>query len=212
MQARGQFITFEGIDGSGKSTQIRLLAERLRGNGRDVFETVEPGGTAVGRQIRRLVLDAANQELRPTAELLLYFASRAQNVDQCIRPALAAGRIVLCDRFTDSTLAYQGYARGLGEEVVLTLDRIACRGLTPDLTLLIDIDLATGLARARVRNATGAGNETRMDDQALGFHRKVRQAYLRIARQSPNRFRVIDGSSSPEAVAARVWESVAAYV
>jgi dTMP kinase len=212
MQARGQFITFEGIDGSGKSTQIRLLAERLRGKGRDVFETVEPGGTAVGRQIRRLLLDATNQELRPTAELLLYFASRAQNVDECILPALAAGKIVLCDRFTDSTLAYQGYARGLGEEVVLTLDRIACRGLTPDLTLLIDIDLETGLARARVRNASGAGHETRMDDQALGFHRKVRQAYLRIAKQSPNRFRLIDGSSSPESVAARVWESVAAYV
>src|SRR6185295_20344248 len=114
MQGRGRFITFEGIDGSGKTTQMHLLAERLRNKGRVVLETVEPGGTAIGNQIRRILLDSANHDLRPTAELLLYFASRAQNVEECIRPALAAGKIVLCDRFTDSTLAYQGYARGLG--------------------------------------------------------------------------------------------------
>src|SRR5271167_3168874 len=123
MPVRGKFITFEGIDGSGKTTQMRLLAERLRAEGQVVFETVEPGGTAVGQQIRRILLDSANQDLRPTAELLLYFASRAQNVEQCILPALQAGKIVLCDRFTDSTLAYQGYARGLGAETVLALDR-----------------------------------------------------------------------------------------
>src|SRR5207249_8217612 len=114
MPMRGRFITFEGIDGSGKSTQMRLLAERLRSDGQDVFEAVEPGGTAIGRQIRRILLDAANQDLRPTAELLLYFASRAQNVDECILPALAAGKILLVERVTDSHLVYQGGAPGPG--------------------------------------------------------------------------------------------------
>jgi dTMP kinase len=212
MSERGRFITFEGIDGSGKSTQMRLLAGRLRAEGHDVFDAVEPGGTAIGRQIRRILLDAANQDLHPTAELLLYFASRAQNVDECILPALGEGKIVLCDRFTDSTLAYQGYARGLGEEAVLALDRIACRGLTPDLTLLIDVDVECGLARAKKRNAGDDAAETRMDDQALEFHRKVREAYLALARRHADRFRVIDGRGTPETVAERVWESVATHV
>jgi dTMP kinase len=212
MQTRGRFITFEGIDGSGKTTQMHMLAERLRREGREVLDAVEPGGTAVGVQIRRILLDSANQDLRPTTELLLYFASRAQNVEQCILPALSQGKIVLCDRFTDSTLAYQGYARGLGEETVLTLDRIACHGLTPDLTLLVDVDLDTGLARAQVRNAGTAGSETRMDDQSVEFHRKVREAYLDLAKKHAGRFRVIDGRGTPESVATRVWESVAAYV
>jgi dTMP kinase len=191
---------------------MRMLAERLRREGREVFEAVEPGGTAVGAQIRRILLDSANQDLRPTTELLLYFASRAQNVEQCILPALSQGKIVLCDRFTDSTLAYQGYARGLGEETVLTLDRIACHGLSPDLTLLVDVDLDTGLARAQARNVGTAASETRMDDQSIEFHRKVREAYLDLAKKHTGRFRVIDGRGTPEAVAARIWESVAAYV
>jgi dTMP kinase len=207
-----RFITFEGIDGSGKTTQMRLLAQRLRAEGREVLETVEPGGTSVGQQIRRILLDAANHDLRPSAELLLYFASRAQNVEQCILPALSAGKIVLCDRFTDSTLAYQGYARGLGAETVLALDRIACGGLTPDLTLLIDLDVASGLERARARNAGGSAGETRMDDQSLEFHRKVREAYLALAKQYASRFRIIDGRGAPETVAAAVWESVAGHV
>ena len=212
MQPRGQFITFEGIDGSGKTTQMRLLVQRLWAQGRGVLEAVEPGGTAVGQQIRRILLDSANQDLRPTTELLLYFASRAQNVEQCILPALSAGQIVVCDRFTDSTLAYQGYARGLGAETVLALDRIACHGLTPDLTLLIDLDLDTALARTRMRNAGGSTGETRMDDQSREFHRKVRDAYLALARQHADRFRVIDGRGSPEDVARKVWESVAPHV
>jgi dTMP kinase len=212
MQSRGRFITFEGIDGSGKTTQMRLLVRRLQTQGNDVLEAVEPGGTAVGRQIRHILLDAANQDLRPTTELLLYFASRAQNVEQCILPALAAGQIVVCDRFTDSTLAYQGYARGLGAETVLALDRIACRGLTPDLTLLIDLDLDTALARAHKRNAGGATDETRMDDQSREFHQKVRDAYLALAKQHAGRFRVIDGRGTPEEIARRVWESVVPHV
>jgi dTMP kinase len=200
------------MDGSGKTTQARLLVERLESQGKRVFATAEPGGTAIGAEIRRILLDARNHNLRPTAELLLYFASRAQNVEECIRPALDEGRIVVCDRFTDSTLAYQGYARGLGAETVRALDRIVCRGLAPDLTVLIDIDLETALSRAQARNRASDKAETRMDDQSVEFHREVRKAYLRIASEEPARFRVIDGRGGPAAVAARVWEAVAPHV
>src|SRR5580704_13067802 len=148
----GLFITFEGMDGSGKTTQMHLLAARLRGLGRTVLETAEPGGTPIGTKIRRILLDSANQELSPAAELLLYFASRAQNVDEWIAPALQRGEVVLADRFTDSSLVYQGYGRGLGAENVLALDRIACRGLKPNVTILVDIDAGTSLARAHARN------------------------------------------------------------
>ena len=202
----GFFITFEGGDGCGKSTQMGLLSARLRAVGRRVVETTEPGGTRIGKQIRRILLDSANQELCPTAEMLLYFASRAQNVEEVIRPALADGAVVLADRFTDSTLAYQGYGRGLGEELVAELDRISCRGLKPDLTVLIDIDLETSLARARQRNLDQT--ETRMDAQAAEFHGKVREAYLQMAQREPGRFRTIDGRASVEAVAEAVWKAV----
>src|SRR5438445_13827043 len=138
---RGRFITFEGTDGCGKSTQMKILAARLRAEGSEVLETAEPGGTPIGRKIRSILLDSANQELSPTAELLLYFAGRAQNVDEWILPALDRGAIVLSDRFTDSTLAYQGAARGLGRDVVMTIHKIACRGLLPDITIYLDIDL-----------------------------------------------------------------------
>ena len=202
---RGLFITFEGPEGSGKSTQLRGLARRLRAAGHPVLETAEPGGTPIGTQIRRVLLDARNQELCPTAELLLMFASRAQNVDQWILPALAKGEIVLCDRFTDSTLVYQGVARGLGSEVVYELDRIACRGLVPDMTLVIDIDTETGLARAHQRNDRTQDVETRLDQQSVAFHRQVREAYRRLAEDEPKRVRLIDGSRSVDDVAEEVW-------
>jgi dTMP kinase len=202
---RGFFITFEGPDGSGKSTQARMLAERLRGDGRQVLETVEPGGTPIGQQMRRILLDPANKELTPIAELLLMFAARAQNVEQWILPALEQGKIVISDRFTDSSIAYQGSGRGLGWERVLELDRIACRGLKPDLTICIDIDPETGLARALARG----GLETRLEEQAIEFHHKVREAYHELARREPRRFRLIDGRGTPEAIAAGVWEQVA---
>jgi len=201
----GLFITFEGPDGSGKSTQARMLAERLRGEGRPVLESVEPGGTPIGQQIRRILLDPVNKELTATAELLLMFAARAQNVEQWILPALGQGKIVISDRFTDSSLAYQGAGRGLGEDTVLSLDRIACRGLIPDLTICIDIDTETGLARALARG----GVETRLEEQAIEFHHKVRAAYHELARKEPRRFRLIDGCGTQEAIALKVWEEVA---
>jgi dTMP kinase len=205
---RGLFITFEGPDGSGKSTQARMLAECLRNQGRQVLESVEPGGTPIGQQIRRILLDPANQELTAVSELLLMFAARAQNVEQWIVPALEQGKIVISDRFTDSSIAYQGSGRGLGLETVLELDRIACHGLKPDLTICIDIDTETGLARALARG----GSETRLEEQAIEFHHKVREAYHELARREPQRFRLIDGHGTPEAIAAKVWEQVESLI
>src|SRR5271154_2471958 len=209
---RGLFISFEGPEGGGKSTQLRMLAERLRARGQDVLETAEPGGTPIGMQIRRVFLDARNKEMCATTELLLTFASRAQNVDQCILPALGAGRIVLSDRFTDSTLVYQGIGRGLGAEVVYEVDRIACRGLVPDLTLVIDVDTEVGLERARQRNQRTQDVETRIDEQAVGFHRTVREAYLQLAADDPKRVKVIDGSRDAETVAEDVWQAIAPHL
>jgi dTMP kinase len=206
------FITFEGIDGSGKTTQMRLLAGRLRAAGHPVVENAEPGGTPIGVQIRRILLDARNQELCPTAELLLYFASRAQAVDELVRPALGEGKIVLSDRWTDSTLVYQGCGRGFGADTVRALDRIACRGLVPDLTLIVDIDLETSLARARQRNTAAESSETRMDEQSFDFHRRVRDAYHALAAQEPARVRLVDGRAGVEPVAREIWEIVSRHV
>jgi dTMP kinase len=202
---RGLFITFEGPDGSGKSTQARLLAERVRGAGRDVLESREPGGTPIGLQIRRVLLDSKNDELSPTAELLLMFASRAQNVDQWILPALLQGQVVISDRFTDSSLVYQGAVRGLGADLVYEVDRIACRGLVPDLTFVVDVDTETGLARARHRNVRTENVETRLDEQSIAFHRKAREAFLRLVEDEPQRAKLIDGSRDQDAVAADIW-------
>jgi len=210
---RGLFITLEGPDGSGKSTQFRLLVDRLRREGHEVLESVEPGGTPIGQQIRKILLDPANHELTATAELLLMFACRAQNVEQWILPALQEGKIVVSDRFTDSSIAYQGAGRGLGWDTVKKVDGIACHGLVPDLTLCIDIDTETGLARAHSRNRQNADqSEARIDQQAVEFHHKVRAAYHELARQHPNRFRVVDGHASPEEIAQKVWEVVAGVI
>jgi dTMP kinase len=212
MATRGLFITFEGMDGSGKTTQMHRLAGRLRGLGRTVLETAEPGGTPIGTKIRRILLDAANQELSPTTEVLLYFASRSQNVDEWIAAALDRGEIVLADRFTDSSLVYQGCGRGLGEQTIVELERIACRGLKPDLTLLVDIDAETSLARARARNLAAPHCETRMDDQSIEFHRKVYEAYHALAGREPERVKLVDGRADVEAIEGQVWSIVSAYV
>jgi dTMP kinase len=199
----GLFLNFEGIDGCGKSTQKRLLADRLRSEGHNVLETEEPGGTPIGKQIRAILLDSGNQELSATSELLLYFACRAQNVEQWIAPALERGQIVLTDRFTDSTIAYQAYGRGLGEEVVSGLDRIACRGIAPDLTFLFDIDLETSMERARSRNRSD-----RMDSQAMDFYQRVREGYRTLAAREAVRFCVIVGRAPIPEVASQVWRAV----
>jgi len=212
MAPPGLFITFEGMDGSGKTTQMHRLAARLRALGRTVLETAEPGGTPIGTKIRRILLDAANQELSPTTEVLLYFASRSQNVDEWIASALNRGEIVLADRFTDSSLVYQGCGRNLGVDTILELERIACRGLKPRLTLLVDIDAETSLARARARNLAQPHCETRMDDQSLEFHRKVYEAYHALAAREPGRVKLVDGRADVDAIERQVWSIVAAYV
>jgi dTMP kinase len=208
----GLFVTFEGMDGSGKTTQMHRLRKRLGQMGRTVLETTEPGGPPIAMKIRRILLDSANQELSPSAELLLYFASRAQNVDQWILPALARGEIVLCDRFTDSSLVYQGCGRGLGTESVMALDHIACRGLKPDLTILVDVDAEASLARARARNVAEPHCETRMDDQSIEFHRRVYEAYHALAAREPERVKLVNGRADIDAIEEEVWSVVSAYV
>jgi dTMP kinase len=208
----GIFITFEGMDGSGKTTQMHRLAARLRGMGRTVLETVEPGGPPISQKIRRIVLDAANPELSPTAEILLYFASRAQNVDEWILPALGRGEIVLADRFTDSSLVYQGIGRGLGADSVIALDRIACRGLKPELTILVDVDAEASLERARARNVAQPHCETRMDDQAIEFHLKVYEAYHALAAAEPGRVKLVNGRAGMDEIEREVWNIVSAHV
>ncbi|MDR3703541.1 MAG: dTMP kinase [Candidatus Sulfopaludibacter sp.] len=212
MATGGFFITFEGMDGSGKTTQMHRLAARLRAMGRTVLETVEPGGPPIAQKIRRILLDSANQELSATTEILLYFASRAQNVDQWIAPALQRGEIVLCDRFTDSSLVYQGCGRGLGAGTVEALDRIACRGIKPHLTLLVDVDAEDSLARARARNAAEPHCETRMDDQSIEFHRKVYDAYHALAAAEPDRVKLVNGRTDMDSIEREVWGIVSVYV
>jgi dTMP kinase len=212
VKSSGLFITFEGMDGSGKTTQMHRLAARLRAMGRTVLETVEPGGPPVAMQIRRILLDSANRELSPTTEILLYFASRAQNVDEWIVPALKRGEIVLSDRFTDSSLVYQGAGRNLGADTVAALERIACRGLKPHLTLLVDVDAEASLARARARNAAAPHCETRLDDESIEFHKRVWEAYHELARNQSERVKIVDGRADLDTIERAVWEIVRQYV
>ena len=211
MTDRAAFITFEGTEGSGKTTQMGLLVQRLRGAGLPVVENQEPGATTIGTQIRRILLDPAHQEMAAETELLLMFASRTQAAAEIIRPALDAGKIVVSDRFTDSTLAYQGAARGLGFEKVLQLHRLALGDLLPNLTIYVEIDVELGLARAHRRNAAKQ-SEARLDQQSLAFHLRVAKGYRKIAALEPQRFRVVDGSGTPEAVAERVWAEVSQVI
>ena len=207
---RGQFITFEGIDGSGKTTQLVMLAERLRARKIAVTTAQEPGGTPVGVAIRRILLDSATSRLSPVAELLLYFASRAQNMEELIRPALEAGRVVLCDRYVDASSAYQGGGRGLGLRVVSELERIACGGFEPNLTFLLDIEPATSVARALERNrsgeAAGRQDESRFERESLEFFERVRREYLDIAAREPGRVVVVNGERDRQVIHADIWQ------
>ena len=178
---RGIFITFEGLDGSGKSTQIARLSETLGARGLDVMATREPGGTGIGQRIRSILLDSETAALSPLAELALMFADRAQHIDEVIEPALRAGKIVICDRYTDSTEAYQGFGRQLGSQLVLNLHRELCHDLWPDLTLLLESDFDSSLVRARNRNQSSQSSESRFESEDAAFFRRVQQGFEQIA-------------------------------
>ncbi|MGC2662256.1 MAG: dTMP kinase [Bryobacteraceae bacterium] len=208
---KGLFISFEGTEGSGKTTQVGILIERLETLGYTVARNQEPGGTSIGRQIRRALLDPENFEMTAMTELLLMFASRVQAATELIEPALERGEIVVSDRFTDSSLAYQGAARGLGFDKVMAAHALALGGLFPELTIWIDVDVEQGLARAIGRNAQRSMeelSEARIDRQPAAFHKKVRDGYARIAADEPRRFRTIDGNADITTVAERVWREV----
>ena len=210
---RGLFITFEGLDGSGKTTQIRKLAAWLAKRGIEPVVTRQPGGTEIGDRIRAILLDARTIGLAPMTEMALMFGDRAQAIAEVIEPALAAGKIVLCDRFTDSTEAYQGGGRELGSEVVLELHRVICGNLQPDLTLLLLPSLTTSLSRARRRNtrteAETGTNEDRFEQEADGFHRRVWEQYKKIAAREPDRVARIEGDLSIDEIHEQIIEAVA---
>lgn len=199
------FITFEGPDGSGKSTQIVLLAERLRAAGHDVLQTREPGGTAIGEQIRHVLHDLANTAMQPRAELLLYSAARAQLVGQVIKPHLERGGLVLSDRYFDSSLAYQGYGHGLDLDLLRSIQAFATGGLKPDLTLFFDIEAEAGLGRRR----EGAAEWNRLDAYALEFHNRVRAGYRALAAAEPNRWARLDAAQPIVDLQTQVWGLVA---
>ncbi|HPQ70678.1 MAG TPA: dTMP kinase [bacterium] len=203
-------MTFEGPEGSGKTTQIVRAVEYLRSCGLPVVQTREPGGTPIADQIRAVLLRADNAAITPLTELLLYFAARAQHVAEVVRPALEAGKIVVCDRFADSTWAYQGHARGMNTEMIERLNDIATGGLRPDLTLLYDLPIEEGLRRARSRAECldDAEREDRFENEALEFHRKLREGFLLLARREPLRFRVIDAAGSVD----EVWQRTKALL
>ena len=211
--ASGVFLTLEGPEGAGKTTQGRLLADYLRGGGREVVCVREPGGTAIGERIRALLLDPAHRNMAACTEMLLFAAARAQLVREVLTPALQAGRWVVCDRFVDASLAYQGIGRGLGVEVVRCVNAAATGGLTPDLTVLLDIDAATGLARARAKTGVPAartgGAGDRMEQEVLAFHQRVREGFLSLAQKEPQRIAVIDARGSVSAVQDQIRQAVA---
>ncbi|MBI2354926.1 MAG: dTMP kinase [Deltaproteobacteria bacterium] len=205
----GYFITFEGIEGCGKTTQVRLLGERLEALGYRVVTTREPGGCPISDQIRSILLDAGNRGMQPLTELLLYAAARAQHVAEVIRPALESGCVVLCDRFTDATIAYQSFGRGIGRATIDPLNTLACQDLLPDLTILIDCDAEVGLARARQRIEAATGpREERFELESLEFHRRVRDGYLSLAEREPGRFLRVNGNGAVAGIADVIGEQV----
>jgi dTMP kinase len=200
------FITFEGIEGTGKTTQIARIKSYFESQGKEVFLTREPGGSRVGQQLRQMLLHVENNDLTPITELFLYLADRAQHVAQVIRPELEAGRVVLCDRFADSTIVYQGFGRGLDTKVLKQLNEVAVDGVWPDLTIVMDIDPEIGLKRATLRNLEEgkAKEEGRFEAEHISFHRRIREGYLTWAALNRDRIKVADASSTPDDVFERV--------
>lgn len=207
----GKFVTFEGSEGCGKTTQIRLAATSLAGRGISVFETAEPGGTPLGRRIREILLNRGSCAIGAEAELLLFAAARAQHVRETILPALEEGTWVLCDRFTDATVAYQGFGRGLDIGFIRILNAFSALSLKPDMTLLFDLPVATGLARAEKRAAGGRPEmaEDRFEHEDLAFHGRIKKGYLTLAAGEPDRFRIIDGAADVETVHREVCRCLA---
>jgi dTMP kinase len=205
------FITLEGIEGSGKTTQIGRLVELFEDRGIECVTTRQPGGTLIGKNIRSILLDPANSALEPVAELLLYMADRAQHINELIRPCLQAGKTVICDRYFDATVVYQGFARGLNIELIQQLHQILFDDLKPDVTLLLDLAPQVGLQRAWQQLNTGqrAGQESRFETEKAAFHEKVRAGYLELARLEPRRFRIVDAAQSQDQVFTAISNIVA---
>ncbi len=207
------FITFEGIEGCGKTTQAKRLTDRLTGSAVPAILTLEPGGTRIGQDIRMILLDTQNQHLSPLAELLLYAADRAQHVDEVMKPALAAGKWVVCDRFFDATMAYQGYARGQDISLIRSLNDKAASGIRPHMTFLVDCPVEVGLERALRRNRImQQEGQARFEKEKMEFHEAVRQGYLAIAGQDPERFVVVDGTLNKDGLEEAIFEHIRPYI
>jgi len=208
------FITLEGIEGCGKTTQIRNLSTYFNNRGLPVVVTREPGGTAIGKKIRTILLNPESRDLVPTAELLLYMADRAQHIHSLIKPCLAEGKIVLCDRYFDATLVYQGFARGLDTRFISDLHRLVFKNLKPDITFLLDLAPRIGLARAwkQLDNGTRSGTESRFEEETISFHEKVRAGYLELADLDPERIRIIDASGDEKQVQLDIREVLTQYL
>jgi len=208
------FITLEGIEGSGKTTQISRLVELFEDRGIECVTTRQPGGTLIGENIRSILLDPANSALEPLAELLLYMADRAQHINELIRPALKKGKTVVCDRYFDATLVYQGFARGLSIDLIGQLHQLLFDDLKPDVTLLLDLSPQVGLKRAwqQLNNGQRSGDESRFEAEAVAFHEKVRAGYLELARLEPDRFRIIDAAQTQDQVFVAMRKVVSSFL
>jgi dTMP kinase len=203
------FITFEGIEGCGKTTQVKRFAKNLKGLGISLITTFEPGGTRIGKDIRKILLDSRNKNLSPLTELILYAADRAQHVAELIKPALDQGKWVICDRFLDATVVYQGIARGQDMNLIRALNAQVTQGIQPDITFLLDCPVNTGLNRALERNeAQSQKGQDRFEREALGFHRAVREGYLDLARKHQDRFVIVDATLPKDEVEKKIFQHI----
>ena len=211
----GRFITVEGVDGSGKSTQITMVKDYLQKEGFDIVVTHEPGGTEIGEQIRKIILDSAHTQMTALTEVFLYAAARAQHIEEIILPALNNGRMVLCSRFFDSTVAYQGYGGGLDLAVLADINRIVSGSHVPDLTIIFDLDPEKGLERVSKRNIVADernDNKDRMEQKQLDFHKRVRDGFLAQARQNPERIRIVDATGNQDEVFTRTRKVIDDFI